>query len=412
MRSLIFSLLSLVLLLSLFGNAYLYYSHRLSAPQETMQTMSSVSASGGTAQVRLPPLAFGNVVLPALPAQINACDELQRGGKDNGECRALRAANVPAKGPQPAVPATAKTVALTPLHFTFTMSGDTLPHLPQVLTLYRDQGAKIDFQPFLKTLDAMHVPLDTATFTLIPDSVRLQSPDGVYTVLLEPFKRTTTVLRRYRQSGYTLDATKLTLPPDETLIAAASEFALSLGIQPDIYGTPTVLHPLTVSGSLVRSSVDVLWPMTLDSKPVIDAQAQPVGILAITLSLPSLTPQELVLRQFDADILAQSDYTAASVDALQSGIQLGGLRPPFSFEKGTKQKVPVADAALAYLFLQDADGRVPTYFVPVILTTLNLPATCSTCSTLAWRSFVPALDRAHFSWAKTAAPIESKNLVR
>ncbi len=413
MRSIALSILSIILLLSLFGNAYLYYSRSVLVATQTAAGSGSSLSAAAAEQAQLPPLAFGTVVLPPLPVALNACEEFLRLGKDNGECRAVRMAPVTVTEPQPAAPKNGKTVAMTPLHFVFTMSGNLLPALPPRLALYRDQGTDIDFQPFLKTLTAMRVPIDTSKFALIPDTVRLQTPDGTYTVTLEPFARTATVSRRQSPSAYRLDSVNVAVPPDADLIAAAQEFAYGLGIQPEVHGQPIVLRPLTVSGGLASASVDVVWPMVVHGKPVIDAVARPVGVVSVRLTLPSLSPQQLTLRQFSDNVLAQSDYTTASASSLQTAVQTGGNHAPFNFEKGTQQKVPVSDTGLAYLFVQDPDGRLPTYFVPVVTASFHLPAHCPTCGPLVWQSFVSALDSQHVSWAKPAAPItDSKKLVR
>ena len=75
----------------------------------------------------------------------------------------------------------------------------------------------------------MRVPIDTSKFALIPDTVRLQTPDGTYTVTLEPFARTATVSRRQSPSAYRLDSVNVAVPPDADLIAAAQGLPMDWG---------------------------------------------------------------------------------------------------------------------------------------------------------------------------------------
>ena len=103
-------------------------------------------------------------------------------------------------------------------------------------------------------------------------------------------------------------------------------------------------------------------------------------------------------------MLAQSDYTTASASSLQTAVQTGGNHAPFNFEKGTQQKVPVSDTGLAYLFVQDPDGRLPTYFVPVV--TASFPSACIArhAVRLSGNHLFSALDSQHVSGPSRQRP--------
>lgn len=392
MRSLSVSLICIVLLLSVLLNGFFVYS-RSQAGSPVIAPSAAMSSSLATMTVASAQ-AFGIVQLSAIPKHDNPCTDIAKGGKNTDACVALKTANQ-ASAKLPASLGKDKAVTMTPLIFTYTISGALLPALPITLALYRDPGIALDLHTVFTLFDKLHVPLNTDKKPLIPDAIRFQTTDGQFFVLFSPASRTLQVDRIGKATSYTMQIPANSYPSDQALITIAKDFMAGFGIDSDLYGAPQVDHTMKKTGSgskLSSQPVSVYWPLFIDSSEVIDANAKDVPVLSVTIEPATKLPIGFSMRLLSELDFVKSSYPTATGAALQAAAQAGGLNPVPAFTVGTKQALSYKDSRLVYLLSEDPSHSLATYLVPVLLLDVGLPASCPTCSAQTWRTFVPVLD--------------------
>lgn len=255
-----------------------------------------------------------------------------------------------------------------------------LPKISESLPLYRDQGVQID-ESFLKTLFAsMHAPIDPATIGMLSDTYTFKSADGALSMTLSLPTRTLTIIRPL-VSGMPIPPEKA---DDTEVFALAKTFAATLGIDVSLLPAPIITE--TPATSSQPKKTFVVWPLLIDSFPVIDQDGAAVPAVKMQIGRVAHRAISVTLTLLSPDVLAHSQYPTLSSDMLTAKLRSGGLLSMPKSPEG--ETVTYHDAKIAYLLLPQ-NGVHPTYLLPVMNVAYLFHAK--------WFStFVPLLDPQHF----------------
>ena len=290
--------------------------------------------------------------------------------------------------------------ALPAGQYRYQFADDLLPQLSGVLPVYRDPGVVTDTSAFLHVLDSMQIPLDNAALGLLPQAASFLSRDGKFRVDIDMANRTVKILRTVASPS----PAPVEPLSDEQILAIAHEFALTLGIDSGKYGDQHIVNTGRTTDPhskkiLALGSEEVRWPLKFGAYPVVNEAGNPVFVLSITVDHQSAQAQALTMTLFSPDVLSRAEYPVADSTAMKTLALTGGLLPlPIDLKPKVKTVVVKYNAAdLAYL-LPAYDAATPTYIAPVLLLSGTLPCAQKGCVSAQWRTYVPALDPAHFAW--------------
>ena len=287
--------------------------------------------------------------------------------------------------------ATSGTSALLPVH-EYLIPDGMVPPLTGALPLYRDQGVPLDESEIQRIFDRLGVTLHWQNLQLLPVLSRWRSADRSMEIALDIEKRALTITR----TGSFSPAPEGRATDDAT-IAIAREFAMSLGIDPAIYGHPAIVERATEAGGALRTYV--VWPMIFSGVPLLDADAESVPAVQVQVGRLSRKALSITVTLLQPDRMSKSAYPRSLKDAVDGSLRVGGMLPISTELKGAKTDVVYTSIAPSFVLLL-GDREYPTYIVPTLLVEY-------TQGTVKGKTFVPALSSDQFMWR---APVKQITL--
>lgn len=262
--------------------------------------------------------------------------------------------------------------------------------LRPAMLLFRDQGVPLDTAEVERIFGRLGVPLQWKELQLLPTMQRWRTADRTFDILLDIEKRSLNVTRLGSFGPSPEGAAD-----NETVIAIARIFAVSLGIDTVPYGEPRIVERPAEAGGPLKTYVT--WPMMVQGVPLLDADAQPVLAVQIQVGRLSRMALGMTMTLLQPDLLAKSAYPTPSPEVVTMSLKSGGLLPVAGGLKGTKTDVRYTSLTPSYVLLP-SDKEYPTYIVPILLAEfLQGPRK--------GRTFIPALSPDQFLWRPPAKQI-------
>lgn len=277
---------------------------------------------------------------------------------------------------------TSGTRALLPVN-SYVIPDRLVPPLTGALPLYRDQGVPLDESEIQRIFDRLGVTLHWQGLQLLPVLSRWRTADRGMEVALDIEKRALTITRM----GAFSPAPEGRATDDAT-IAIAREFAMSLGIDPAVYGDPTIVERATEAGGALRTYV--VWPMIFSEVPLLDTNGESVPAVQVQVGRLARRALSMTVTLLRPDRMSLSAYPRSTKDEVDGSLRVGGMLPVASDLQGTRTDVVFTSIAPSYVLLL-GDREYPTYIVPTLLVEY-------TQGTVRGKTFVPALSAEHFLW--------------
>lgn len=357
----VWPLLIVLLLLSIGLNAFFLLLDRFSALPKAQQNISSVPAVPTDDSFARGPEAFGRV-MRGFP------EKTQGSAKDS-----------------------------TPPVRSYVRGTVALPTMPATMQLYRDQGFEIDRTLVENVFRGLRVPREVSTLAGFTKSLTLRSVDSSVAVTLDAERRILTVTRTAPSS-----IASATSPADDIEVSAiAREFAESLGIDLQTFGTPTVTDIRDAQGN---TKTVVVWYATFDSLPLFDADLQHIERLSVQVHRQFRRASSLRLSLLQPGSLVRSAYPIAPSTVIDHSLASGGLLPIAKSLSGTPVIAEFSSFDLAYMVIAP-DKEFPLYIVPVLRAEWSMKPTCKGCVLATFATFVPALDPSTFAWTRSTVSL-------